>query len=63
LCFASTPSRPSGPGVAGEGGGEQTEGIRSNPHGVENIKKGTKSNVFWLFLNWQIALQTIPIGS
>jgi len=60
LCFGPTPSRPSGPGVVG---GTETEGIKSNPHGAENIKKGTKSNVFWSFLNWQIALQTIPIGS
>jgi len=59
-CFGPTPSRPSGPGVEG---GNEMQGIKSNPPRVENIKKGTKSIVLWLFLNCQIALQTIPMGS
>jgi hypothetical protein len=46
LCFGPTPSRPSGPGVVGE---MKLEGIKSNLPGAENIKKGTKSIVFWLF--------------
>jgi hypothetical protein len=44
-------------------GGNEMEGIKSDPHGAENIKKGTKSIVFWLFLNCQIAVQIIPMGT
>jgi hypothetical protein len=29
--------------------GQTTLGIKSDPHDVENIKKGTKSIEFWLF--------------
>jgi hypothetical protein len=46
----------------GGGGGNKMEGIKSDPQSAENIKKGTESIVFWLFLNCQIALQTIPMG-
>ncbi len=63
LCFGSTPSGPSRPGVGGPGGGNKTEGINSDPQGAENMKKEPKVLYFGCFLNCQIAVQIIPIGS
>ncbi len=64
LDLRSTPSRPSGPGVGGGGGGgNKTEGINSDPQGAENMKKEPKVLYFGCFLNCQIAVQIIPIGS
>jgi hypothetical protein len=42
-------------------GGNESEGIKSDPPGVENMKKGTKSIVFWLF--FKLPDQTKPMGS
>jgi len=37
-------------GRGGGGGEEKMEGIKSDPHSVENIKKGMQSIVFLVFL-------------
>jgi len=36
LCSGPTPSRPK---WAGSGGGDEMEGLKSDPHSVENMKK------------------------
>lgn len=38
-------------GQAGRGRGDKMEGIKSDPHSEENIKKGMQSIVFWFFFN------------
>jgi hypothetical protein len=43
--------------------GNKTEGINSDPQGAENMKKEPKVLYFGCFLNCQIAVQIIPIGS
>jgi hypothetical protein len=52
-----------GRGLGGEGVGNKTEGINSDPQGAENMKKEPKVLYFGCFLNCQIAVQIIPIGS